>query len=485
LYNNSIQIFFNETFMNETISAFGGDNSSWNETYLTNKYALWINDSGDAFYVGNVSVSGDILPNATLSHDLGSGARRWAWLYVQNISAEFINVLNDLDVTGTIFATTLNVTNTYFKDVWSITTVVYGNETIQGNLSVEDRLYLNGTFIDDWKDINGADGNYSKTTDGRFVYNNSIQIFFNETFMNETISVLATGGNSSWNESYANTKYLTTYNATYDATTKEWDGNKSALIGTINNASYLPDGNCSFGPDNQIPFTNAGGDDFDYSSNFNFDGTGTLNLGDEDTDEGYITLYGEGAGDDQGGRIDFHTSADNDGTNQYYVAEAYGDEFRIRAPSHTDFQLHPAGQLSFPLQTSISLRSNSDQTISTATWTKVTLANEQWDKAGEAANSMVTVTEAGTYLIVGVTRWKDQIAANKNIYTAIYVDQSLQTPLTLIKSGATFGAAATQNVVMLANLNAGQDIELYVQQGSGGNIDLQAYGCFLQVIKVA
>jgi hypothetical protein len=32
-------------------------------------------------------------------------------------------------------------------------------------------------------------------------------------------------------------------------------------------------GGCSFGTDNQIPYTNAGGNDFDYSSKFKFDGT--------------------------------------------------------------------------------------------------------------------------------------------------------------------------------------------------------------------
>jgi len=54
------------------------------------------------------------------------------------------------------------------------------------------------------------------------------------------------GGNLSWNESYADTLYSSTYNATYDSTTSEWDGNKTALIGSVNNASYLSTYNATY-----------------------------------------------------------------------------------------------------------------------------------------------------------------------------------------------------------------------------------------------
>jgi len=43
-----------------------------------------------------------------------------------------------------------------------------------------------------------------------------------------------------------NASYLSTYNVTYDVVDKEWDGNKTALIGTINNASYLTTYNVTY-----------------------------------------------------------------------------------------------------------------------------------------------------------------------------------------------------------------------------------------------
>lgn len=51
----------------------------------------------------NLSVNGNITPSTTLLHYLGTGASRWGWLYVQNISAEDINTFN-LTATGNITA---------------------------------------------------------------------------------------------------------------------------------------------------------------------------------------------------------------------------------------------------------------------------------------------------------------------------------------------------------------------------------------------
>ena len=54
----------------------------------------YYNFTGDVAFHGNVTVNGDLLPNATLTSDIGSGAQRWNWLYVRNISAEEIETYN-------------------------------------------------------------------------------------------------------------------------------------------------------------------------------------------------------------------------------------------------------------------------------------------------------------------------------------------------------------------------------------------------------
>ncbi len=97
---------------------------------------------------------------------------------------------------------------------------------------------FNWTVLNDWLSFDGA------------------TLIFNETRLNDTIDLRAgTGGNMSWNQTLADTLYLnrssedlylSTYNATYDATTTQWNANYSILIGAVNNASYLSTYNESY-----------------------------------------------------------------------------------------------------------------------------------------------------------------------------------------------------------------------------------------------
>lgn len=57
---------------------------------------------------GNISVgiynltSGGLFPTTTLLYDIGTGANRWRWLYVQNISAEYVDISGNLNILGNI-----------------------------------------------------------------------------------------------------------------------------------------------------------------------------------------------------------------------------------------------------------------------------------------------------------------------------------------------------------------------------------------------
>jgi len=61
----------------------------------------------------------------------------------------------------------------------------------------------------------------------------------------------------------------------------------------------------TFGTDNQIPFMNSGGTDYDYSSNFTFDGT-SLGIG-TSTPQSLLTLQSAGTGNETLGLSQFHT----------------------------------------------------------------------------------------------------------------------------------------------------------------------------------
>jgi hypothetical protein len=107
--------------------------------------------------------------------------------------------------------------------------------------------------------------------DTRVVYSNSNRLEGNAalTFNSGTGTLSATefsGGGSG----------LTGIEGTQILSTGEGGGTKFLREdgdGTCSWQTVAGGGGCSFGTDNQIPFTNAAGDDFDYSSKFLFDGT--------------------------------------------------------------------------------------------------------------------------------------------------------------------------------------------------------------------
>lgn len=54
-----------------------------------------------------------------------------------------------------------------------------------------------------------------------------------------------------------------------------------------------------------------------------------LEVGIDDTDQGTIILYGDGAASAEGGEARFHLAADHDGVFEHWLVEAYEDDFRI------------------------------------------------------------------------------------------------------------------------------------------------------------
>src|SRR3989339_54040 len=214
IYNGSnsgaVVLAFNETKLNNTIDLrAGGDNSSWNESYADTQYSsisepLWSAN----FTAYNSSWSSTF--NSTYDGYNSTGLiKDW----------NSIGYIKNWNNTGLIinWSTSLTNDNTSWNESYANTRYLLQSE--EGNLDVNSSVYSNSSTW--WS------GLYSYLS-GWFV-NNAGVLEFNETKLNNTIDLRAGGDNSSWNESYANTKYLqngtsvrfTDVNSTGNITTEE------------------------------------------------------------------------------------------------------------------------------------------------------------------------------------------------------------------------------------------------------------------------
>ena len=161
--------YFN--FIEGVVGALAIDGSPW---YLSGAdFELENNFSLGGFILSN------LLPSPTLTRALGSGANRWAWLYVQNVSAENIDAYNlhlseNLTVDG--FINGVNISNlsnqfTYYSDeIWinknstnafnfnetKLSTIYYNATQSQAIAGTID----GGTLVD----TNHQDGKYDGNT---------------------------------------------------------------------------------------------------------------------------------------------------------------------------------------------------------------------------------------------------------------------------------------------------------------------------------
>jgi hypothetical protein len=69
----------------------------------------------------------------------------------------------------------------------------------------------------------------------------------------------------------------------------------------------------------------------------------TLHVGTHDTTNGLIAIAGGASGNDEGGELRLHTSADNDGSYDYWFLDAYQDDMRVG----------PAGQVNWLFQSGL------------------------------------------------------------------------------------------------------------------------------------
>src|SRR3989339_761805 len=207
--NNAGVLEFNETKLNNTIDSRAsglGDNSSWNQSLANSLYILQSTE-------GNLDVNSSLYSN---SSTWWSGLSSW-------LSGWFVNNAGVLEFNETKLNNTIDLRA--------------GGDNSSWNESYANTQYADISVVDTQKN---ASGNY--------VYNDSTTIYSNETKLNNTIDLRAGGDNSSWNESYANTRYLLqseegnldVNSSVYSNSSTWWSGLYSYLSGWfVNNAGVL------------------------------------------------------------------------------------------------------------------------------------------------------------------------------------------------------------------------------------------------------
>jgi len=109
-----------------------------------------------------------LFPITTLTYDLGSGANRWRWLYVQNISADYgdfaydVNIDGDLQVDGS-----MNVTNMTIKNMWVVNMISTGNITTSEWFNGK----YNWTTGDTWNSFDGSTLTFNESKFATTYYN--------------------------------------------------------------------------------------------------------------------------------------------------------------------------------------------------------------------------------------------------------------------------------------------------------------------------
>jgi len=182
------------------ISIITGNASAWlstyNSSYLTIETdPLWSGNQSLIAFLNNDVVFYDVLPNTTLTYDLGSPTQRWNNTYTGYLSGDDAQFSGDVEILGD-----LNVTDFHVKNIWVINMIATGNLT-------GDYIIGNGSYL--------TDVNYTET---------------------DAIAIsLITGNASAWLSTY-NDSYLTSESDSLAISLME--GNASAWLSTYNN-SYL------------------------------------------------------------------------------------------------------------------------------------------------------------------------------------------------------------------------------------------------------
>jgi len=261
---------WNKTYADTLYASAGSGNASWNESYAHGLFDTTYNATyaNNASYLSTYNASYDKWAYNMSDGNGGLWETNGTIIYNNTASQfgmgtstplEFLHILGDTiiettDAYGVLHfgnypdqAKIMGYDNTggsvmafyaggqeMFKVGLAETVVNEGG--LDGNFRIESANNAHIFFVDSENDRVGI-GTTNPTHELNVI--GDLNVTGNYIGDGSQLTGISSGGNASWNESYAHGLFDTTYNATYAGTTSAWDGNSSALIGCVNNASYL------------------------------------------------------------------------------------------------------------------------------------------------------------------------------------------------------------------------------------------------------
>ena len=150
-----------------------------------------------AWSVAGHTIDTDFLPDSSLAYDLGSGALRWDWLYVRNISAENIDTYSltatdNITAGGFIFGDGSYLTGVNVTDIW----VNESGDTMSGNLNMNENNITDVGYLNMSGDLEiGPDADAFGEAGGWIAAGNGAEAIGGDSFAFGT-NCYSGGGNS-------------------------------------------------------------------------------------------------------------------------------------------------------------------------------------------------------------------------------------------------------------------------------------------------
>lgn len=189
-------------------------------------YGLWADNNANSLLISNGTAIGyneTIFNNSILTVGLAGG-------FNSTYNATYAGCVNNASYLSTYNATYAGTTSAWDGNSSALLGCVNNASYLSTyNVTYHNFVVANMSNSTTW--WNGV-----KAFFNGWIFNNGTgYMAFNETKLNSTISIegIRLGFNS-------------TFNSTYATTTTEWNGNKTALIGCVNNASYLSTYNSTY-----------------------------------------------------------------------------------------------------------------------------------------------------------------------------------------------------------------------------------------------
>ena len=127
----------------------------------------------------------------------------------------------------------------------------------------------------------------------------------------------------------------------------------------------------------------------------------------------------------------------------------------------------------------------SDQTIGTASWTKLSFATESWDTDGTFASNKFTPAVAGKYQFNIIAMFLNANTEAHRYMLALYKNGSYHVSVGDLASNDNAAGDPTNCFSMPIESDDDDYFEAYIYQNTGGNVDVESDYSFFTAYRLA